>query len=487
MLFNSYEFLFVFLPFVLLGYYCLLNSRRPGSSIPFLIVCSLFFYGWWNPVHVALILVSIIVNFTIHRRIPLAAPRTGKALLLLGVIFNLSLLAYYKYADFFIGAVSQLLGLDAQLLNIVLPLAISFFTFQQIAFLVDTYKGLVSAVQWQEYMLFVLFFPQLIAGPIVHHSEMMPQFNSRRIRENLPEKISRGLILFTLGLAKKVLIADSLAPVVAEVYDSDVTAAFTTYDVWLASLAYTFQLYFDFSGYSDMAIGLALLFGIQLPFNFNSPYKARSIIEFWRRWHMTLSRFLKDYLYIALGGNRHGRGRRYRNLLLTMILGGLWHGANWTFVAWGVLHGAYLVFNHFWRFLLRGNLVGSQPYRFFAHTATMLAVINAWVMFRANSWQQALQFYRTMYDPAAFQRGTELVNASMDTVAILVFAALIAVLLPNTQQLAGLAAIDRTVDRLPLGKVAWRPGPAWGVVLALVLVVCSLKLHSFSAFLYFQF
>jgi D-alanyl-lipoteichoic acid acyltransferase DltB (MBOAT superfamily) len=484
MLFNSYEFLLIFLPLVLIGYHALLAGRAPGGALTLLVACSLFFYGWWNPRYLLLILASIAVNYACYRGFRLLDPSRRKLLLVGGIVFNLGLLGYFKYAGFFVENVGELLGLDVPALSIVLPLAISFFTFQQIAFLVDAYRGLVANVGLREYMLFVLFFPQLIAGPIVHHAEMMPQFDAGRVRDNLAYKFACGLALFTLGMAKKVLVADSLAPFVATVYGSSTGQDVGGLDVWLASLAYTFQLYFDFSGYSDMAIGLALMFGIRLPLNFDSPYKARSIIDFWRRWHMTLSRFLKDYLYIALGGNRRGRASRYRNLLVTMILGGLWHGANWTFVAWGTLHGVYLVINHFWRYLTQGRFDRSLWYRAGSWAITLFAVINAWVMFRAESWDQAMQFYHAMYFLSAGSGAPEPLLAASRLVPLLVLAAAGALAMPNSQELVGLQQTDPPGY---LSGLKWRPTPAWGGLLALLLVACALKLHSFSAFLYFQF
>ena len=484
MLFNSYEFLLIFLPLVLLAYHGLLATRSPGNALTLLVACSLFFYGWWNPHYLALILTSIAVNYACYlgmRRLPIARE---KFILTLGIVFNLGLLGYFKYAGFFVDNVGELLGLDVPVLAIVLPLAISFFTFQQIAFLVDAHRGLVGDTGLREYMLFVLFFPQLIAGPIVHHAEMMPQFTAARVRDQRSYKFACGLALFTLGMAKKVLIADTLAPYVAQVYDAPASAVFSGADVWLASLAYTLQLYFDFSGYSDMAIGLALMFGIRLPLNFDSPYKARSIVDFWRRWHMTLSRFLRDYLYIALGGNRRGRFKRYRNLLLTMVLGGLWHGANWTFVAWGTLHGIFLVINHLWRYLVGDRFDASILYRGAAWAVTLFAVINAWVVFRAHSWEQALGFYRHMYQWPLAEATMAPVLAVARLVPLLALGFLLALTMPNSQEIVGLQ--QREGRGLP-GHVRWQPTPVWGGVLALLLVACALKLHSFSAFLYFQF
>ncbi|WP_197678983.1 MBOAT family O-acyltransferase [Pseudomonas mandelii] len=271
----------------------------------------------------------------------------SKAALYVGVISNLLLLCYYKYSNFFLGEVARSTGVHMPTLELVLPLGISFFTFTQIAFLVDAWKGKAQEYNFWHYLLFVTWFPHLIAGPILHHGQMMPQFKDPEIYRIRSRNISIGVALFAVGLGKKLLLADPISTYADPVFHAAATGqAIGPMIAWVGAIAYTLQIYFDFSGYSDMAVGLSMLFGIHLPINFNSPYKARNIIEFWRRWHMTLSQFLRDYLYIPLGGNRKGETRRLVNLMLTMLLGGLWHGANWTFVIWGALHGAYLCINH---------------------------------------------------------------------------------------------------------------------------------------------
>lgn len=345
MLFNSYLFILIFLPATLLLFHGLRSAGRVRGALLALTVMSLLFYGWWNPVYLLLLVLLMLANFAIARRIPPQdgrRPPFAKALLLIGIAGNLLVLGYFKYAHFFVDNLNILFGSDLHLARIILPLGISFFTFQKIAFLVDVHQGKVKRLNPLDFSLFVSFFPQLIAGPIVHHSEVMPQF--RRIGAAARDGAAPGLTLFALGLAKKVLLADTAALYATPTFDA--AAAGRPLDLimaWSGALAYTAQLY------SDMAIGAALLFGIRLPANFASPYQSASIIEFWRRWHITLSRFLRDYLYVPLGGSRTGKARRYLNLFSVMLLGGLWHGAGRTFIVWGGLHGLYLVMNHGWR------------------------------------------------------------------------------------------------------------------------------------------
>ena len=344
MLFNSYTFLLAFLPVALVGFALLRRHGMARASIAWLVLASFVFYGWWNPVYVALLALTIIVNFSRRNA------RQSKPLLYLGVAFNLGLLGYYKYLGFFASIADAVAGTGFGAIQVALPLAISFFTFQQIAYLVDAERGLAAEPDFLNYCLFVTFFPQLIAGPIVHHGEMMGQFRETAKRRLKDIDIAVGLTLLAAGLFKKVVVADNLAYYASPVFHAaDAGQALGFARAWAGTLAYSLQIYFDFSGYSDMAVGMARLFGIRLPVNFFSPYRAGNIIEFWRRWHMTLSRFLRDYLYLSLGGNRKGPARRYLNLLATMVLGGLWHGAGWTFVAWGLLHGLYLAANHLWR------------------------------------------------------------------------------------------------------------------------------------------
>jgi len=336
MLFNSYPFLLGFLPVTLIGFFAIGRVSRPGAAA-WLTLASLVFYGWWSPAYVALLLASIAFNYTLGARIARARardePALARRLLIAAVTIDLATLGYFKYANFFLDTLTTVSGITLPAARVILPLGISFFTFTQIAFLVDAYRGIAREYNPIHFALFVTYFPHLIAGPILHHKEMMPQFARPRIYVPHAGNLAVGATIFAIGLFKKTVLADRIAPFVAPVFDGAAATPPTLLVAWGGALAYTFQLYFDFSGYSDMAIGLSRLFGVQLPLNFASPYKSRSIIEFWRRWHMTLSRFLRDYVYFALGGNRRGRLRRYVNLFLTMLLGGLWHGAGWTFVA----------------------------------------------------------------------------------------------------------------------------------------------------------
>ncbi len=349
MLFNSVEFLFLFLPVTLFVFWNLKRFGYGQSALAFIGFSSLVFYGMWDPRYLVLLIGSIIFNFFIGAQISAEKPR--KLWLWIGVSGNIVCLAWFKYAGFFTQNINTLLPHDVPIPDIVLPLGISFFTFVQIAYLVDAWRGMVGKHSFIEYLGFVTFFPHLIAGPILNHKTIMPQLHSLPQREYDWTKAALGLSLLALGLFKKVVIADELAKYASPVFTAaDSGEIITIIQAWEGALGYSFQLYFDFSAYSDMAIGIGLMFGIRLPDNFNSPYKAASIIEFWRRWHITLSTFLRDYLYIPLGGNRKGRLRRYVNLMLTMLLGGLWHGAGWTFIVWGGLHGLYLCINHFWRY-----------------------------------------------------------------------------------------------------------------------------------------
>src|SRR5947199_8100039 len=382
MLFSSYTFLFQFLPATVLAF-AAARRHSPRAGIMVLAGASLFFYGAWRPVYLLLLLASIAINFTLGLR--MADPLRRHAAGTLGVALNLAVLCYFKYTNFLFDSVAWLTGTPLPFVNVVLPLGISFFTFQQIAYLVDVMRGAKVERDILSYTLFVSFFPHLIAGPLVHHAEMIPQF--KRARSGRSAVLAaRGLSIFAAGLFKKVVIADNLAQFVSPVFAHlDAGGGVTTEWAWLSTLAYTLQIYFDFSGYSDMAIGLALLFGIRLPVNFRSPYQATSIIEFWRRWHITLSRFLRDYLYIPLGGNRLGESRRYQNLMTTMLLGGLWHGAAWNFVIWGGMHGLYLCINHLWH-RWRGEAATSSAATNIASWAvTFLAVVIAWVFFRAKT------------------------------------------------------------------------------------------------------
>ncbi len=391
MLFNSFEYIFAFLPLVFFLYFALTKVRIHLAQIV-LILASLFFYAWWKLEYLPILLASIAFNFTLAdliREDKLQRFLPNKAVLIFGIAANVALLGYYKYADFFIENVNSTLATEYESLNLLLPLAISFFTFQQITYLVDSYRGDIKKHSFLSYTLFVTFFPQLIAGPIVHHREMIPQFETKLNWIKDYKNIVMGLFIFSLGLFKKVMIADQFAIWATAGFDG--SHPLSLLEAWATSLSYTFQLYFDFSGYTDMAIGAALLFNIKLPINFNSPYKALNIQDFWRRWHMTLTRFLTEYIYIPLGGSRNGELRTYINIMIVFLIGGMWHGAGWTFIFWGFLHGLALVVHRSW-----GKLSFQMP-RWLAWFITFNFVNIAWVFFRANTFDDALKVIKGMF------------------------------------------------------------------------------------------
>lgn len=396
MLFNSYEFIFFFLPAVFFIYFALTRLQLIEVSKAFLVLASLFFYGWWNIKYLPLILISLVINYTLGRELAKHKSNnrtySAKKLLGVGITFNLALLGYFKYSDFFLENLNWVFHSHIALLHLALPLAISFYTFQQIAYLVDSYRGETKEYDFLNYALFVTFFPQLIAGPIVHHAEMMPQFAKMQNKAKNYYNIALGLFIFSMGLFKKVIIADTFAQWATQGFD--VAQTLNMLEAWVTSLSYTLQLYFDFSGYTDMAIGAALLFNIKLPINFFSPYKAVSIQDFWHRWHITLSRFLKDYLYIPLGGNRKGKLRTYLNLFVTFLLGGIWHGAGWTFVVWGALHGGALVIHRFWQQL------GLKMPKLLGWFITFFFINFAWIFFRANNFHDAMKVIQGMFGGA---------------------------------------------------------------------------------------
>lgn len=499
MLFNSFSFLFLYLPVVLAGYLWLAHWR-PAWIVGWLALASLFFYGYWDSRYLPLLLASIVGNYWCGLRI--AAASTHRQRWLVGALAaNLALLAYYKYANFFIDSVNAVTGGHAQGWDIILPIGISFFTFTQVAFLVDCYRGLAGEYRLLHYTLFVSYFPHLIAGPVLHHKEMMPQF-ALRPRPNAAD-FAVGMSIFVVGLAKKVLLADPLSVLVAPVFAPGAEPQLI--EAWIGALAYTMQLYFDFSGYSDMAIGLSRLFGVRLPLNFNSPYQAADIGAFWRCWHMTLSRFLRDYLYVPLGGNRAGTVRRYRNLMLTMLLGGLWHGAGWTFVVWGGLHGLFLVLHHGWQ-----AWHGRSDPRWWAAPLTFIAVVLAWVVFRAPDLGTAVDIWQGMagVNGVALPRGLAahaqpLLALGLDVqffgirwidfsgigVPTLVVACLLAWYAPNTQQIFRryAPALERVVAGTGRWQWRWQPSRSWSLALALLFLGCAFSMNRVSEFLYFQF
>ncbi|MDJ0697069.1 MAG: MBOAT family protein [Mastigocoleus sp. MO_167.B18] len=500
MLFNSLEFIFLFLPIALFIFFQLGKIGNYRLAIAFLAIASLFFYGWWNPPYLILIIFSLIFNYVIGSVLSqeFKKPISNKLILTVGVIVNLALIGYFKYASFFLSNVSNLLGTNFNFKNIILPLAISFFTFQQIAYLVDAYKGETKAYNFLDYCLFVTFFPQLIAGPIVHHKEVMPQFADKSTYRFNPENMAVGITIFSLGLFKKVIFADNVAIYATPVFDAALQGTSPTLiEAWIAALAYTLQLYFDFSGYSDMAIGIARMFGIKLPINFNSPYKAISISDFWRRWHITLSNFLRDYLYIPLGGSRQGEFRRNFNLLITMLLGGLWHGAGWTFILWGGLHGVYLIINHQWRSLRKflGYDLKNTNFldRGFGWLLTFFAVVVSWVLFRAESVDSAFLILQGMFGLSDWSIPESLSRKSiLWIISLLIFAWFI----PNTQQWmehyhpalnCNLTQNYSTSHLKSWKRLQWEPNQIWSVMVAVIAVVAILSLSKESEFLYFQF
>jgi alginate O-acetyltransferase complex protein AlgI len=478
MLFNSYPFLFIFLPVALAGYFAA-NHFGTLAPVIWLALASLVFYSFSNWPFVALLLASIAFNYLIGWLLIARHLREGQrfAVLTAGVAGDLLALGVFKYAGFVVANFNAVFSTSVTV-NILLPVGISFYTFTQIAFLVDAYRGKVAHYALPHYALFVTYFPHLIAGPILHHRDMIPQFESADSKRPNPRLILYGLIIFGIGLFKKTVVADGIQPLVALAFNQ----ASPSFDqAWIGALAYTFQLYFDFSGYSDMAIGISLMFGIFLPLNFNSPYKATSIIDFWRRWHMTLSQFLRDYLYIPLGGNRHGSALRYLNLTITMLLGGLWHGAAWTFVIWGALHGLYLCINHAW--VNYGPSIPEplrRPAGVAAFLLTFLTVVIAWVFFRADNLDSAISVLSDMADPSQIVFGR---TEKLQSVLIGIYAAIVW-FAPNTQEVVGYDHKNRSVGQV-IGAWQVRPLLLYGGAAAFALGILGIQQH--SEFIYFRF
>lgn len=524
MLFNSYEFLFLFLPVVFAGFLWFARFGHRVSAL-WLVFASLFFYGWWSPKYVGLLLASVVLNYSIGYVIGHARSRAhAKFFLTFAITANLGLLGFYKYANFFIGIANGLSGGTMPLVDIILPLGISFFTFTQITFLVDVYRGVARDYNFIHYLLFVTYFPHLIAGPVLHHGQMMPQFAKKETYHLQLDNVALGLSIFTIGLAKKVLLADNFGDYAGPVFAAAGLGIQPDFiEAWTGALAYTLQLYFDFSGYCDMAIGISMLFGVKLPINFNSPYKAANIIDFWRRWHMTLAQFLRDYLYIPLGGNRNGKIMRHMNLMITMLLGGLWHGANWTFVIWGGLHGLYLVVNHAWRSVVAGRVptqgVPARIYYLAATLFTFLCVVIAWIFFRAESFSSAILVMKGCFGyggislpsklgvladslgnlggllPAGISYGGVFLNipglGSLGGIApfarLLVLGLLIVWFAPNSQQFFNFVENMGRGSKLFNWTITWQPRPVIGFLFGCVFCLALSKLDKVSTFLYYQF
>ncbi len=481
MLFNSYLYIFIFLPSIFLFYFLLQTKFNEKASINFLVLASYIFYAYWNPKFLSLLLISIYLNYFIGKKL---SKQGNKNLLAIGVILNLSPLIFFKYFNFILENINSLVSLNLEHINTTLPLAISFFTFQQIAYLVHSYKGVTHEYNLSSYSLFVSFFPQLIAGPIVHHKEMIPQFSSSKNQRINSQNIRDGITIFTIGLFKKTVIADSFSKYVSNGFDFDTQLNF--FESWVTSLSYTFQLYFDFSGYSDMAIGSALLFNIKIPINFNSPYKSRNIQEFWRNWHITLGRWLRDYIYIPLGGNRGKGYQSLLNILATCLIGGIWHGAGWNFFIWGLWHGIGLII-----FQISSNFKLRLP-MFVSIFVTFLYVHISWIFFRAPNIERAKDIISSMMGLKEFSWPPKLCNFFMDKALcvnsqwiynikgneptkyimnLLIFATLISFFFPNSQKATSIF------------REKWYSAIIVGLMFSLAVLFISRE----SEFLYFQF
>ena len=391
MLFNSYEFIFLFLPITLIVYFTLNRFRKYKLAKGWLVIASLYFYSYFHKSYLILIMTSIGVNYLVGNRLSDSKSIIErKIFLILGVLFNVVGLGYFKYYDFFISNVNTVFKTNLPLLHILLPLGISFFTFQQLSFIVDSYYKKHLKYDFLSYCLFVTFFPQLIAGPIVLPTEMLPQFEDEENKKINWENMNRGFYIFSIGLAKKVIIADTISNFANAGFD--MMESLNIVEAWITSISYTLQLYFDFSGYCDMAMGIALMFNITLPINFDSPYKSTNIQEFWKRWHMTLGRFLTNYLYIPLGGNRKGELKTLRNLFIVFLVSGIWHGAGWNFIIWGMLHGICILIHRIWK------NSGRKMNKFVGWFITTNLVNIFWIFFRATNLHDAIKVIKGMFD-----------------------------------------------------------------------------------------
>ncbi len=538
MLFNSYIFLFLFLPITLIGFHFIGRYTKANIAIAWLVGASLFFYGWWNPAYLILLLFSIIFNFSVG--VFLSRNSKGnlahKAILLFGIITNLSVLGYFKYANFFIDNLNSLAQTNILLNEIILPLGISFFTFQQITYLVDAYYQETKEYSFLYYCLFVTFFPQLIAGPIVHHKEMMPQFLKDTIYKLQTKNIAIGLTIFIIGLCKKVIIADGISVYSTPVFNAaEAGILLTFFEAWTGAIAYTFQLYFDFSAYSDMAIGVGLMFGIVLPLNFNSPYKARNITDFWRRWHITLSKLIRNYLWdpLSLTLTRFAITRGYGNLrifILTIIFPilfsffwiGLWHGAGWNFILFGFLHGFYIVIYHIWikfklNFLDFQLINNSKLSKSLGWLITFICVVFAWILFRANNLDSAINLYRGMLglngyvlpesyliilnkflgfgnflEANGFKFGVSGFFGGITQIGLFFIVGFIAFIMPNTYQFMSNSLpkkLSKELDEVKINfkPLNWRPTYLFSLLLAAIFAFTVLSISKNSEFLYFQF
>lgn len=544
MLFNSYEFILLFLPITVAVFSLLSRFDSRQHSLGFLALASLFFYGWWNPSYLVLIAISLIANYTFGSALYSEVVKKGTKTFILafGIIFNLALLGYYKYGGFLTEIVNDIYAKDIHWENVLLPLAISFFTFQQIAYLIDVAARRVKHSNFLEYIVFVTFFPQLIAGPIVHHKEMMPQFSSISLNVS-KENLQAGLMLFVIGLFKKVILADSISEYVAPIYGDATSGSVTFLQAWIAGAGFTLQIYFDFAGYSDMALGAARMFGIVLPMNFNSPLKASSIIDFWSRWHITLTRFLTAYIFtpLSIKATRRSALRKTKPsyltkitdfltclalpVLITMFLSGLWHGAGYQFLVWGTLHGIYLVVNHAWRMMLPLFVSDKKKYeRVFRPVGlvlTLVSVFFAMIFFRAENLTIALDMAASMVglNGISIPEGIYVhlgplkemfasMGVSIDTTAgsqiaygsaLCVILLFVAIIFPNSLDMMSNekpalnyttkkhGSDDHVFNNKLTSLLSWKPNMSWAIICGAGLAIGLMSLQRISVFLYWQF
>ncbi len=494
MLFNSYIFVLLFFPIVLIGYFTLNHFNKYNFAKVFLLTASLFFYGYFNWWYLMIIVSSIILNYLFSLtmlKTPKEKSVLRKTVLAISLTLNIGSLFFFKYYDFFISNVNGIFNTNAPLLNLMLPLGISFFTFQQLSYVIDSYKNEVPVYSFLDYSLFVTYFPQLIAGPIVTHDEMVPQFADPEKKKFNADNFAKGLYGFAIGLAKKVIIADAFGLVVDSAF-ADVSELGSLNAVFVM-LSYTFQIYFDFSGYCDMATGIGKMMNIDITMNFNSPYKAINIVDFWKRWHITLTRFFTKYIYIPLGGNRKGTVRTYLNILIVFLVSGIWHGANWTFILWGILHG---IANAVTRLIDKKTNVFSKaksPAPHFIFWLITFVFINlTWVIFRADSVAQALEFYKELFsfslsplNEAFFDSlrcdGLKLVCDFIPLVGDYIIRLAPALLMIFA--LCSSTLMKNTNERM----ACFKPGFIKAFATAVILVWCIMSFAGVSSFLYWNF
>lgn len=534
MLFNSYEFIFIFLPIVLVGFHFIGKYCRHRIAIAWLVGSSLFFYGWWNPAYLVLLLFSIVFNYSFGTAINNIGNEkiSKKIVLIIGIIINLGILGYFKYANFFIDNLNAFTDTNVFLNEIILPLGISFFTFQQITYLVDSFYNETKEYNFLHYCLFVTFFPQLIAGPIVHHKEMLPQYRNHAMYLIHSKNVTIGLTIFILGLFKKVVLADGISVYSSPVFNAaEIGTQLTLFESWFGAIAYSFQLYFDFSGYSDMAIGLARMFGIKLPLNFNSPYKATNISDFWRQWHMTLSRLIRDYLWdpISLKMTRHAVKNNYNAfgmfsltivipILFSFFWIGLWHGAGWNFIIFGMIHGMYIVSHNIWK--TATNKVNFRLNSSICWLITFIAVTISWVPFRAESIDGALNIFNAMFGFNGLSISKSLLgnigvaeewlkfhnvkfngffhnyvfggdNPYLGVVWLLVLLTIVTKL-PNTMQFMQMFNSDTNnyiykEIRSENKFLGWKATTLWAIFIGILFCIAIASISKTSEFLYFQF